>query len=186
MTDVRVRPADPGEGERLREIAIAAKASWGYDLERVREWANGGDFTTEGLARIGAFVADVDGVVVAWAALIPRGEVGWLEDLWVEPAWMRRGIGTALFAAAAERARAAGARRLEWEAEPNALPFYERLGARPVRESGPTAWGRIVPVLSVDLFAGGVTQLGRDLDPEPARPAEERLLERLREDLESG
>jgi GNAT superfamily N-acetyltransferase len=148
---VIVRDADPDEGERLREIAIASKASWGYDLARVREWAAAGDFTPEGLARTGAFVAEVDGVIAAWAALIPRGEVAWLEDLWVDPAWMRRGIGAVLFAAAAERARATGARRLEWEAEPHALPFYERMGAREVRESGPTSWGRIVPVLSVDL-----------------------------------
>ena len=145
-----VRDAEPSEGERLREVAIAAKASWGYDLARVRDWAQRGDFTPEGMARIGAFVAEVDGKVVAWAALIPRGEVGWLEDLWVEPAWMRRGVGAALFAAAAERARSAGARRMEWEAEPNALAFYERIGARRVRDSGPTSWGRIVPVLSVD------------------------------------
>lgn len=179
-----IRDAEPDEGGRLREIAIAAKASWGYDLDRVREWAQGGDFTPEGLVRIGAFVTEEDGVVVGWAALIARGEVAWLEDLWVEPAWMRRGIGAALFQAAADRARAAGARRMEWEAEPNALPFYERLGARRVRDSSPTSWGRSVPVLSVDLVAGGVAKLGGDLRRQSARPAEERLVERLGDDVE--
>jgi hypothetical protein len=34
-----IRPVDPHEGERLREIAIAAKSYWGYDLERVVQWA---------------------------------------------------------------------------------------------------------------------------------------------------
>jgi hypothetical protein len=47
--DMRIRPVALDEGERLREIAIAAKGSWGYDLDRVRDWAAMGDFSPAGL-----------------------------------------------------------------------------------------------------------------------------------------
>lgn len=88
---------------------------------------------------------------MGWAALIPRGEVGWLEDLWVEPAWIGRGVGRLLFDHVAAEARERGARRLEWEAEPNAHGFYEHMGAGYVRDSGVTEWGRVLDVLGLEL-----------------------------------
>jgi GNAT superfamily N-acetyltransferase len=148
---VRIRDARPEEGERLREIAIVAKAHWGYDRARVEQWAAQGDFSAAGLAAKHAFVADEDGRVLGWAGVIPRGEVAWLDDLWIEPAAMRRGIGTALFGHAFAFARERGAARLEWEAEPNAIGFYERMGAVYVRDSEPSEWGRVLAVMGVSL-----------------------------------
>lgn len=135
----------------MREIAVEAKAHWGYDRALVEEWALGGDFDPESLRKRLLYVAESDGRPVGWAALIPRGEVGWLEDLWVEPAWIGRGVGRALFEHVAAEARQRGARRLEWEAEPNAQGFYEHLGATYVRDSEETEWGRVLEVLGVDL-----------------------------------
>ena len=135
----------------MREIAVEAKAHWGYDRALVEEWALGGDFEPESLRKRLLYVAESDGQAVGWAALIPRGEVGWLEDLWVEPAWIGRGVGRALFEHVAAEARQRGARRLEWEAEPNAQGFYEHLGATYVRDSEETEWGRVLEVLGVDL-----------------------------------
>ena len=135
----------------MREIAVEAKAHWGYDRALVEEWALGGDFDPESLRKRLLYVAESDGRPVGWAALIPRGEVGWLEDLWVEPAWIGQGVGRALFEHVAAEARQRGARRLEWEAEPNAQGFYEHLGATYVRDSEETEWGRVLEVLGVDL-----------------------------------
>jgi GNAT superfamily N-acetyltransferase len=146
-----IRPAVPAEGERLREIAIAAKSYWGYDPGRVREWAALGDFSPDGLREKEVYVAEAGGRAVAWAALIGRGESMWLDDLWVDPGWIGHGIGTLLFSHVLDRARGLGGRRLEWEAEPNAVGFYEKLGGRYLRDSKPSAWGRVIPVMGVDL-----------------------------------
>jgi GNAT superfamily N-acetyltransferase len=148
---VHIRPADPNEGERLREIAIVAKGHWGYDPERVRSWADQGDFSPAGVRAKTIFVAEADGRAVGWASLIPKGDVAWLDDLWIEPEWMGGGIGSRLFRHAAEHGAALGADRMEWEAEPNALGFYERMGGRYLRDSEPTEWGRVIPVMGVDL-----------------------------------
>jgi GNAT superfamily N-acetyltransferase len=150
-SSLRVRPPDPHEGERLREIAIASKSYWGYDLDQVREWAAAGDFSPEGLRRKESYVAEVAGRAVGWVAVIPRGDVCWLDDLWVDPGWIGAGIGSRLFGQAAERGRQLGASRMEWEAEPNALGFYEKMGGRYLRDSKPSPWGRLLPVMGVDL-----------------------------------
>src|SRR5262249_18640839 len=151
MADVYVRPGRPEEGERLREIAAASKAHWGYDPERVRDWVAEGDFTSEALANRDVFVADEDGLPVAFASLIDRGEVAWLDARWVGPDWIGGGVGSRLFRHCAEEARRGGARRMEWEAEPNAVGFYERMGARYLRDSETSEWGRVLAVMGVDL-----------------------------------
>jgi GNAT superfamily N-acetyltransferase len=127
---VRIRAARPDEGERLQEIAIAAKGHWGYEPAVVRRWAADGDFSAQGLRRKHAFVAEAQGDAVAWAGVLPRGAVVWLDDMWVDPPWIGRGVGSVLFDHARTLAKALGGRTLEWEAEPHAVGFYER--RRPV------------------------------------------------------
>ena len=67
------------------------------------------------------------------------------------PSAVGRGVGTRLFRRAEERARELGATRMEWEAEPNAVGFYERLGGRFLRKSEPSEWGRVLDVMGVEL-----------------------------------
>jgi len=148
---VVVRAGTEEDFPQLREIAIEAKAHWGYDRARVEEWGTHGDFEPESLRSREVYVAEANSAPVGWASLIPRGEVGWLEDLWIDPPWIGRGVGRLLFEHVAGRARELGARRLEWEAEPNARGFYERMGATYVRESEVTEWGRVLDVLGVEL-----------------------------------
>jgi GNAT superfamily N-acetyltransferase len=147
---VLIRRGSADERARLKEIAVASKGHWGYEPERVREWADRGDFDRETLDRLALFVAEADGRAIGWASVESRGEAAWLADLWVEPAWIGNGVGTSLFRRAAEHARERGARVLEWEAEPNALGFYEKMGARRLRDST-SEWGRVLSVMGVGL-----------------------------------
>ena len=129
--------------DRLREIAAAAKGHWGYDPALVAGWAAGMALPEEPI------LAERNGRVVGWAAVERRGDMLWLEDLWVEPAAMGQGVGRELF----ERAQrlGAGCTRMEWEADPNAVPFYEHLGATYVRDSEPSEWGRVLAVMGISL-----------------------------------
>ena len=96
-------------------------------------------------------LTEVDGEIVAWAALVPpSGGVAVLDDLWVDPAWMGRELGGRLFRLAADRARELGAERLEWGAEPNSVGFYEKLGGRKLRDHV-TEWGRLAPWMGLEL-----------------------------------
>jgi len=82
----------------------------------------------QGLVRVAAAGHEI----VGFATVGPGGSgdegAVELDDLFVDPAWMRRGIGARLVADAAVRARAAGSTALEVTANPHALTFYERAG----------------------------------------------------------
>jgi GNAT superfamily N-acetyltransferase len=152
---VRIRPADRAEAQRLRGIAAAAKQHWGYDHARVAAWAQELDVASGAIGGKEISVAEAGGEAVGWMSVIPTGDVLWLEDMWVVPEWMGRGVGSQLFAHARRRARDLRARRIEWEAEPNAVGFYERMGARYLRDSAPSEWGRILPVMGLEVADAG-------------------------------
>jgi GNAT superfamily N-acetyltransferase len=147
MTEPLVRSAAPGDYERVRELTFESKAHWGYDRDFVRRWAEGLSFESAS----DRWVAEVDGEIVAWAALLPPADgVAVLDDLWVAPGAMGHGLGSRLFRLAADRARELGAERLEWGAEPNAVGFYEKLGGRKLRDHV-TEWGRVAPWMGLEL-----------------------------------
>lgn len=73
-------------------------------------------------------VAEEDGLVVGFAAWDESGGSVELEDLFVDPRWMRRGIATALVGRIADVLRARGAGHLEVTANPHALGFYRAAG----------------------------------------------------------
>jgi GNAT superfamily N-acetyltransferase len=148
---VTIRSPAADEGGRLKEIAIASKASWGYELDKVKEWADRGDFSPAQLGKLDMFVAQAEDRAIAWCSLERRGDLWWLADLWVEPAWIGKGVGRRLFHHGARHAQRQGARRLEWEAEPNSIGFYEKMGARYLRDSEQSEWGRTLTVMGVEL-----------------------------------
>jgi GNAT superfamily N-acetyltransferase len=148
--ELTIRVGGRNEAAPLREILAGAKGYWGYEPERLRHWVEAYDFD-ELFRTHEVFVAEAGGGVVAWASLVPPVErVAVLDDLWVEPAWIGKCVGSRLFTVARERASALGAAQMEWEAEPNAIGFYERMGARRVRD-GTSEWGRQLSIMAVTV-----------------------------------
>jgi ribosomal protein S18 acetylase RimI-like enzyme len=82
----------------------------------------------EGLAEGRTHVAEEDGSVVGFATWAETAGTIELEDLFVDPRYMRRGLASALVSRIAEVLRARGAERLEVTANPHALGFYRAVG----------------------------------------------------------
>ena len=82
----------------------------------------------EGLAEGRTHVAERDGSVVGFATWVETAGTTELEDLFVDPGYMRRGIATALVERIADVLRARGVQRLEVTANPHALGFYRAVG----------------------------------------------------------
>jgi len=78
--------------------------------------------------------------LVGFATVAGDGAVVELEDLFVHPDWMRRGVASRLIADAVEQSGARGATKIEVTANPHANAFYERVGFR-ATASVDTAFG---------------------------------------------
>jgi GNAT superfamily N-acetyltransferase len=128
-TEFHIRPAREGDAGALWPLleAMGLTDSAAAAQGRLRALAGGADHY----------------LPVAWAGTTPVG-YAWaqdygphlrtgqraarLHDLFVTPAWRRRGAGAALLVATVAWAGGAGIRWLEWQASAGAIPFYERLG----------------------------------------------------------
>lgn len=114
--------------DELLALALRAKATWGYDEEFLDRFAaeQMGPFDEPGSVVV---VAEAEDELVGFAMVVDRGEVAWLEDLWIDPLHQRSGVGAALVAAACEAARSWGRTAVDLESDPNAEPFYVAQGA---------------------------------------------------------
>ena len=147
---VHIRRARPAEAPALAALAVRSKGYWPYPPEFLARFARGLGMSAEVVAANEVWVGERDGYVRGFYTLLHRADRTVLDDLWLEPAEIGRGCGRALFEHARGRAVAAGARVLEWEAEPHAVGFYERMGGATVRWAN-SPLGRPLPVMRLML-----------------------------------
>src|SRR3954453_17050977 len=74
-------------------------------------------------------VAEENGKIVGVAQVQVTGSEADLLKLFVDPTMLRNGVGMRLFHWATSEATAMGAHRMVIEADPDAAPFYRRMGA---------------------------------------------------------
>ena len=150
---IRIRKVEPEEADEMTRIAMAAKAYWGYPDHWMEIWAPQLTFSPEYFGENESWVADVDGLPVAFYTLQEKDGNGWIENLWVLPDYIGKGIGKRLFLHAADRSRLKGHLILQLEADPNALGFYEKMGMRRIDERKSEIHGRsrILPVMGIEL-----------------------------------
>ena len=114
----------------LTEIAHAAKRHWGYPERWMQLWRDVLTITPDYIAGNEVYVARLGDQIVGFYALLGSGAKLTLDHLWLAPAQIGTGIGRTLFKHAMATAKQLGATEIEIEAEPNAVGFYERMGAK--------------------------------------------------------
>lgn len=149
---MKIERADPDDHLRLTEIAHASKRHWGYPERWIEIWREDLTLTAELIRDHPVYAAWVDGEIVGCYALA-TGEAGdphqWsLEHMWVDPKAIGRGVGGALFDHLVEIARAGGATSILILSDPNAVGFYEHVGAEHVGDHVGELEGRprILPI----------------------------------------
>lgn len=104
------------------------------------------------LAEHPAFVAEgLAGIVNGFSLLVQGVPGSVLDYLYIRPEAMGAGLGRALFERAAAHAVSLGSARMIWDADPHAVPFYQRMGAYSAGESpSGSIPGRMLPRMRID------------------------------------
>jgi GNAT superfamily N-acetyltransferase len=143
----------------LGELCMRSKAIWGYDAKFMAMCRGELSFASDDLQLTRIAVAQEGSDMVGVAQVKVAASEADLLKLFVDPGTLRSGVGKALFTWATEVARELGADRLLIDADPDAAPFYRRMGARNVgvAPSGSVP-GRMLPKLVMNLrSANGAT-----------------------------
>ena len=126
---MQIRPAQANEAELLSGLAGKAKAHWGYSPETTKMWRRELSISAAEVTSRPVFVGTLDQQVVGFYSLMPSAQAWELDNLWVLPEFMHRGIGRALLSHALETAIRGGASSVTVDADPNAEAFYLGCGA---------------------------------------------------------
>jgi GNAT superfamily N-acetyltransferase len=123
-----IRDAEPADLAALRDIYRRASLSNEGDRMTLLAHPDALEFPGLGGDDRRTRVATAGGRIAGFATAVPAGDVIELDDLFVDPGWMRQGAGRALVLDAVAVARELGAGRVEVTANPHALVFYGKAG----------------------------------------------------------
>lgn len=151
MSQIVTIPAQPEHADILTQITIAAKRHWNYPENWIQIWLPLLTITPEYISGHETWIATLNDKPVAYYSLKEAENALWLDNLWVLPGHMGKGIGKELFIHALERSRKRGISVIKIEADPNAQPFYEHMGARKISEHHSEIEGhpRILPIMEI-------------------------------------
>ena len=130
-----IRRALTNEANTLTELALASKSHWGYPENWIKHWQADLTISPEYLARNDVFVAEKDGNIVGFYALVADGDKAELDHMWVSPDHLGTGVGKALFVHAMRSAKGQNLSEVEILSDPNAESFYQKMGAYRTGES---------------------------------------------------
>ena len=150
---ISIRRAVPEEADVLTQIALSAKAHWGYPERWMEIWTPQLTFSQKYFEENESWLAVDNAKPIAFYTLQEKNGNAWIENLWVLPEYIGKGVGRRLFFHAGELARQRGYKTLQLEADPNAAAFYEKMGMHKIGERHSEIEGqpRRLPIMEMKL-----------------------------------
>ncbi len=149
VTTIHVRQAEVSDFDAISDVYRESSLSNAGDREALLANPEVLVFEIGSILDGRTRVAVDDGCVVGFATTTPAGDVAELDDLFVHPDRMRRGVARALVLDAVSVAQAGGSSRIEVTANSHARDFYDvswlcrrSRGADPVHARDTNALGR--------------------------------------------
>jgi len=152
--ELSLRTPKVGEAKLLTDICLRSKAVWGYDQDFIQACRSELTITEQALlaSNTNYAIATLNAEIVGIVQISMQPPYFEIVKLFVEPKWLRRGIGRTLFEWAKQKALESGAEALVVESDPGAANFYRHLGAKDdgVAASGSIP-GCVIPRLKIRL-----------------------------------
>jgi GNAT superfamily N-acetyltransferase len=143
-SEYKIRNAKHGEEIFLSELAIRSKAYWGYTNDFLNTCRLHIKIDHEYIEKWPVVLIENNNEILGFYSLKIIKSEPRLDNLWIEPKYIKQGIGRILFEHACETAKYLGWTHFRLAGEPDAVEFYEKMGAKLI--------GKIQSRISEDLF----------------------------------
>ncbi len=144
INDYKIRDAFESEGVSLSRLALRSKSIWGYDEAFIEACKPHIKVDEEYIKSWPVVVIEKNNEVLGFYSLKEISNEKRLDNLWIEPGYVRSGFGSVLFENAVKRAKELNWTYFRLAGEPGAIPFYEKMGAKLI--------GKVQSRLREDLF----------------------------------
>src|SRR5882672_10233897 len=142
MPNLNIRKAETEDAATLTRIAHDAKRHWGYPEHWIAHWQDDLTISPDFVAANQVYVAEREGELLGFYALILKNDKAELDHMWVAPAHIGSGVGKELFLHAMQTAAMNSIAAVEILSDPNAAGFYRKMGAHQIGETTSEIDGR--------------------------------------------
>ncbi|OUB23752.1 GNAT family N-acetyltransferase [Bacillus thuringiensis serovar yunnanensis] len=146
-----VREALPEETHELSQLALSAKATWGYSEEFILACKESLTITEEYIQNNYVYILEHLNVKIGFFAF-KRTKIDTLDWLYIHPKYKGKGYGRILWQSLVVKAVELGIMDFMIVSEPKAEGFYIKMGAKRTGETFSTTFkDRILPILHYDV-----------------------------------
>ncbi len=146
---ISIQKAIEENAQKLTDIALTAKRHRGYPEEWIKLWTEGLTIGSNYILQNQVFTAIYEGKIIAFTALVQREDAYEVEHLWVLPKYMGLGVGKELVLHLKNLLSTLNTTGLKVivVSDPNAVGFYQKMGATIIGEYESTPSKRMLPIL---------------------------------------
>lgn len=147
-----IKQAISADAETLTHITRKSKAHWGYSVEQIEAWAEELTISKIYIDINQVFKLLIEDKTIAYYSYYMEDDTTIrLDNLFVLPDHMRKGIGSYLIKDFLARIKAIDIQRVVLESEPNAIDFYKHFGFIKTGERESSTKGRHLPQMGLDI-----------------------------------
>lgn len=148
---MHIRKAQDTDAQQLTRIAFSAKQHWGYPEEYYQIWENELTITPSYISGNDVYLAsEGDNIRGFYSVIVWQGEP-YLDHIFIDPSFLKRGIGSQLIQHLIQNQREKGIAQLKVLVDPNAVGFYNRMGAAFIEYVPSNIAGRVIPLYILHL-----------------------------------
>ncbi|MEM8900594.1 MAG: GNAT family N-acetyltransferase [Bacteroidota bacterium] len=151
MNEIAIVPALESDHESLSALCKRSKAFWGYSPEQMKAWDEDLTISASFIQENIVMKALQNGQLIGFYSLVQKENEVWLDDLFIDPSVIGKGIGSILLEEAYEVVLKMEMNSLLLEADPHAEAFYLKKGFERVGEHASSIPGRVLPVMRKEV-----------------------------------
>ena len=162
LLNICIRQADINEYQTLTSISFAAKRHWNYAEEYYERWKEELTITEDYIRKNLVYVAVYKDEIIGFYSIVENlqdfwtGKVFvskgfWLEHIFIKPEYHGLRVGRQLMEHTMQIALTKEIETLWIFVDPYAKGFYDKIGAKFVRESPSSIEGRMIPVYELSI-----------------------------------
>ena len=148
---MKIEKAVPDDHEVLTAVTKKSKAYWGYSETQIELWSEFLTVTKNYIETQSVFKAAVDDKIAGYYSFYPEDDYIKLDNLFVLPEYIGKGIGKMLLLDFLHRTKAAGANKIKLHSEPNSELFYAKYGFVKTGQIETSIKDRYLPVMELDI-----------------------------------
>lgn len=146
MRDFKIVKATIEDADTLTSIAFLSKKHWNYPNEWMELWRKDLIISPEIIKENDAYKITSNNDIIGFIIISEQVKFTEILHCWITPSYIGQGLGSLLLAHVFELQKFKG-KVFEVTADPNAVPFYQKIGSLEFDQQPSMPLGRSLPIM---------------------------------------